>query len=108
MTGAQARTTHYRDLYIGGDWRKPAGTGAIDVLSASTEEVIGSIPEGNAEDVDRAARAARAAFDGWSQTTVAERADWLLKISGALKERSEEIARTISLEVGTPLSMSTP
>ena len=48
MTGAQARTTHYRDLYIGGDWRAQAGTGSIDVLSASTEEVIGSIPEGNA------------------------------------------------------------
>ncbi len=109
MTGAQARTTHYRDLYIGGDWRAPAGTGSIDVLSASTEEVIGSIPEGTPADVDQAARAARAAFDnGWSQTSVAERADWLLKISAALKERSDEIAKTIAQEVGSPMSMSTP
>jgi aldehyde dehydrogenase (NAD+) len=109
MTGAQARTTHYRDLYIGGDWCAPAGTGSIDVLSASTEEIIGSIPEGTAEDVDRAARAARAAFDdGWSQTTVQERAEWLRKIAGALKERSEEIAKIIAQEVGSPMSMSTP
>ncbi len=109
MTGAQARTTHYRDLYIGGDWRAPAGTGSIDVLSASTEEVIGSIPEGTPADVDQAARGARAAFDkGWSQTSVAERADWLLKISAALKERSDEIAKTIAQEVGSPMSMSTP
>ncbi|MGD0435707.1 MAG: aldehyde dehydrogenase family protein [Bryobacteraceae bacterium] len=109
MTGAQARTTHYRDLYIGGDWRAPAGSGSIDVLSASTEEIIGSIPEGTPEDVDHAARAARAAFDnGWSQTTVQERAEWLRKISAALKERSEEIAKTIAQEVGSPMSMSTP
>jgi aldehyde dehydrogenase (NAD+) len=109
MTGAQAKTTHYRDLYIGGDWRAPDGKGSIDVVSASTEEVIGSIPEGTAEDVDRAARAARAAFDnGWSQTSVQERAEWLLKLAGALKERSEEIAKTIAREVGSPMSMSTP
>jgi aldehyde dehydrogenase (NAD+) len=108
MTGAQTKTTHYRDLYIGGEWVPQSGSGSIDVLSASTEEVIGSIPEGTPADVDRAVRAARAAFDnGWSQTTVEERAGWLRKLAGALKERGEEIARTISQEVGSPLSMST-
>jgi len=108
MTGAQTRTTHYRNLYVGGDWHPSSGTGSIDVLSASTEEVIGSIPEGTPEDVDRAARAASAAFESWSQTSVEERANWLRKLSGALKERTELIANTISQEVGTPLSMSTP
>ena len=108
MTGAQARTTHYRELYIHGGWQPQAGSGSIDVLSASTEEVIGSIPEGTPADVEAAARAARAAFDdGWSQTTVAERADWLRKLSGALKERSEAIAKTIAQEVGSPITMAT-
>ena len=108
MTGAQAKTTHHRDLYIGGQWLPQSGKNSIDVLSASTEEVIGSIPEGTPEDVDRAARAARTAFDdGWSQTTVEERADWLRKLSGALKERGEQIAKTIAQEVGSPISMAT-
>jgi aldehyde dehydrogenase (NAD+) len=109
MATAQTSGNFYPDLYIGGKWGKPSGSGSIDVVSASTEEVIGSVPEGNAVDVDRAAKAARAAFDnGWSQTTVAERADWLTKLSGALKERGERIANIISQEVGTPLSFSTP
>jgi len=108
MTGAPAKTTHYRDLYINGGWQPQSGTGSIDVLSASTEEVIGSIPEGTLEDVDRAVRAARAAFDnGWSETSVADRAGWLRKLSGALKERSEEIAKTIAQEVGSPITMAT-
>ena len=61
-------------LYIGGEWVDPAGAGTIDVINPTTEEVIGSVPEGTAEDADRAVLAARAAFDGWSQTSVYERA----------------------------------
>jgi acyl-CoA reductase-like NAD-dependent aldehyde dehydrogenase len=80
----------------------------IDVLSASTEEVIGSVPEGTPEDVDRAVQAARRAYDnGWNQTTPLERSEWLSKLAAALKERSEKIATTISQEVGSPISMST-
>ena len=108
MTGAEMKTAHARELYIGGKWVAQAGSGSIDVLSASTEETIGAVPEGTAADVDRAARAARAAFDdGWSQTTVGERADWLRKLAEALKERGQQIATTISQEVGSPISMST-
>ena len=108
MTGAQTKTTQYRNLYINGGWQAQSGQGSIDVLSASTEEVIGSIPEGTPADVDKAVGAARAAFDnGWSQTTVAERADWLRKLSGALKERGEAIAKTIAQEVGSPITMAT-
>ncbi len=108
MTGAQTKTTHYRDLYIDGQWLPQSGSGTIDVLSASTEQVIGSIPEGTPADVDRAVVAARAAFDNvWSRTTVAERADWLRKLSAALKERGEPIANIIAQEVGSPISMAT-
>ncbi len=107
MTGAQTKTTHSGELYIGGKWQPQAGTGSIDVLSASTEEVIGSVPEGTPADVARAANAARAAFDHWSQTSVQERADWLRKLANALKERAEQIANTISQEVGSPITMAT-
>ena len=108
MTGAQSKSTHSRELYIAGEWITQSGTASIDVLSASTEQVIGSVPEGTAADVDRAVHAARAAFDGhWSQTTVQERSEWLRKLAEALKQRAEQIATTISQEVGSPIQMST-
>jgi len=99
----------YNQLFIGGQWLTPASAATIDVLSASTEEVIGSIPDASPADVDRAVAAARRAFDGgWSETSKDERSDWLSKLAAALKERGEEIARTISQEVGTPISVSAP
>jgi aldehyde dehydrogenase (NAD+) len=97
----------YDKLYIDGEWQTPSGSGTIEVLSASTEEVIGTIPEGTPVDVDRAVQAARRAFDkGWGSTSGAERADWLMKLSGALGERSQELATTIAQEVGAPISFS--
>lgn len=98
---------NFSELYIDGRWRAPAGTGKIEVLSASTEEVIGSIPEGTAEDASRGAEAARRAFDAWSGTPREERAEWLEKLAAALKERTEQIARTIAMEVGSPISIAT-
>src|ERR1700677_939660 len=95
----------YTDLYIDGGWRKAAGS--IEVLSASTEEVIGAIPEGIPADVDAAVGAARRAFRGWSETAGGGRAGWIEKIAGALKERTEQIAKTIAMEVGSPISIAT-
>ncbi len=93
-------------LYIDGAWVKPAGTGSIDVIHAATEEVMGRIPEGTAEDVDRAVAAARRAFPGWSRTAPAQRGKYLLELSAALGARREEIGRTIAGEVGMPLPLS--
>jgi betaine-aldehyde dehydrogenase len=59
----------YDKLYIDGAWVDPAGTGTIDVINSATEEVMGTIPEGTADDVDRAVAAARAAFDRWAFET---------------------------------------
>ena len=94
-------------LYIGGEWPPPSGKGSFDVTNSSTEEVMGRVPAGDAADVDRAVRAARAAFDAWSRTTPAERADYLLKIQAGLAARSTEIAETIAAEVGMPIGLST-
>ena len=63
----------YRKLYIDGAWVDPAGTETIDVINAATEEVMGSIPAGTAADIDRAVAAAKAAFESWSTTSVADR-----------------------------------
>src|SRR5579884_3954148 len=94
-------------LYIGGEWVAPSGKGAFDVIRSSTEEVMGRIPAGDAADVDRAVKAARAAFDAWSRTTPAERADRLRKVQAGLAARGKEIAETVAAEVGMPMALST-
>ncbi len=93
-------------LYIGGKWVAPSGRGSIGVIDAATEETIGRIPSGNEEDVDRAVQAAARAFPGWSATPVAERARWLERLKEGLAARAEEIATTISAEVGSPIAMA--
>src|SRR2546428_492820 len=93
-------------LYIDGKWVDPAGTETIDVVNASTEEVMGRIPQGTPEDVDRAVTAARRAFETWSQTEMAERAELLRAVAAGIAARSDEIAGTIAQELGMPLGLS--
>ena len=93
-------------LYIGGEWVDPQGSEAIEVINPSTEEVIGSIPAGSVEDVGRAVEAAADAFDGWAATSREQRASYLAAIYAGLRECSEEIAATISAELGMPLKLS--
>jgi acyl-CoA reductase-like NAD-dependent aldehyde dehydrogenase len=93
-------------FYIDGRWVAPTGDDVIEVVNPATETVIAVVPDGTAEDVDDAVRAARAAFDGWAATPVAERADFLEKIAEGLKQRAGEIARAITEELGMPLKLS--
>jgi betaine-aldehyde dehydrogenase len=93
-------------LFINGDWVSSTGSETIDVINASTEAVMGRIPAGTADDIDRAVRAARAAFDAWAARSVAERAEFLTKISAGLAARADELAQTIAGEVGMPLPLS--
>src|SRR6266850_151753 len=93
-------------LYIGGRWVAPHGKQTIDVHNAGNGEVMGRIPAGDETDADAAVGAARAAFDGWRETPVEKRAEFLEKISAGLKARADELARTIAQEVGMPLKMS--
>jgi len=105
---AVAAELQVRDkLFIGGKWVDPAGSETIDVVNASTEEVMGRIPQGTPEDVDRAVQAARAAFESWSQTPLVERANLIRAIAAGLAARSEEIAATIAQELGMPIGLAT-
>jgi aldehyde dehydrogenase (NAD+) len=94
-------------LYVNGQWVEPAGKGMLDVINSTTEEVMGRIPEGNAEDINRAVAAASAAFERWSMTSAAERAGFLQKIAEGLVARQSEIAAVIASEVGMPLPLAT-
>ena len=98
---------HTREqLYIDGKWVQPMGKGSIDVFNPSTEEIIGKIPVGSAKDIDKAASAARLAFNSWSRSRKSMSTDILNALSNKLKERGEEIAQTITAEVGTPIGYS--
>ena len=94
-------------LYLNGEWVQPSGSGTLEVINSTTEEVMGRIPDGTPEDIDRAVAAARAAFDSWSATPAAERATFLQKISAGLAARQNEIAEIIASEVGMPLPLAT-
>ena len=93
-------------LYIGGEWVEPAGSGTIEVVDSTTERVIGRIPEGTPEDVDRAAEAARAGFEAWREVPVSSRVEVCTAISAALAERADEIAALVAAEVGMPLRLA--
>jgi len=90
-------------FYINGQWVDPVKPATLDVINPSNEEVIGRISVGSAEDVDRAAKAARAAFPAFSTTTKEERLALLQKIVGVYMTRYEELANVISQEMGAPL-----
>ncbi|MGE0068175.1 MAG: aldehyde dehydrogenase family protein [Solirubrobacterales bacterium] len=103
-TAAELQT---RDrIFIGGQWVEPAGSEAIEVINAATEEVMGTIPACSEADADAAVSAARDAFESWSRTSREERAGYLAAIGAGLGERGEEIATTIAQELGMPLKLS--
>jgi betaine-aldehyde dehydrogenase len=90
--------------FIDGAFR-PALDGATEpVLNPATGEEIAQAPLSGAADVDLAVAAARRAFDGWSQTTPAQRAEALLAIAGAIEEHGEELAREEAVNAGKPLA----
>jgi aldehyde dehydrogenase (NAD+) len=93
-------------VYIDGAWVPSTGKGALEVFDSNTEEVIGSIPEGTAEDVNKAVAAAHAAFSEWSGVSHEERSKLLARVSEGLAARTEELAATISKEVGMPLTLA--
>jgi betaine-aldehyde dehydrogenase len=99
--------THTK-LFIDGDWGAPATGATIDVISPHTEEVIARVAAAAEADVDRAVAAARRAFDDgpWPRLSAAERADAMARLLAALQSRSEEMANTITAEMGSPISFS--
>jgi len=93
-----------QQMFVGGEWVPSEGGGTQEILNPATGEVIAVVPKGSAEDVDRAVRAARAAFDGvWFDTTPGERARMLLKLADAIEEHADELASIESANVGKPL-----
>jgi aldehyde dehydrogenase (NAD+) len=95
-----------RKIFIDGRWVPSAGTGAIDVIDPATEAVIASVAVGVPEDVDRAARAAAAAFPTWSETPVGERAEIFRRLARLTEARAAELTRLTVSEVGHPIRLA--
>ena len=95
-------------IYIDGSWVPSTSSGTLPVTNSTTEEVMGTVPEGTAEDVDKAVAAARKAFPAWARTSVEERAKFCSRIAEGLQARMDEIATLVSQEVGMvkPLSLA--
>ncbi len=87
----------------------PAASGkAFPVYNPATGEVMAQVPEAEAEDVDRAVRAARLAFDAgpWTRMTPSERGRIIWKLGDLIEQNLEEIAEIESLDNGKPLSVA--
>jgi aldehyde dehydrogenase (NAD+) len=95
-----------RKFYINGEWVAPLVANDLEVLNPATEKPVAVISMGNAGDIDRAVAAAKTAFASYSRTTTEERLALLEKLLEIYKRRYEEMAQTITLELGAPLSMS--
>ena len=93
-------------IYVDGAWIDSTGTESIDVYDSTDGSVMASIPAGTAEDLDKAAQAARAAFDGWAAKSPEERAKVCTQISEGLGARMDEIATVVSREAGMPKWLS--
>jgi aldehyde dehydrogenase (NAD+) len=94
-------------FYIGGEWVDPVEPQAIDVINPATEKSIGRVSLGSRTDVDRAVKAATIAFATYSQTSKAARIALLEKVIACYQERLGDLAKTISSEMGAPMSLAT-
>jgi acyl-CoA reductase-like NAD-dependent aldehyde dehydrogenase len=100
-----SNAAYYGKLFIGGEWHEATGGKRRDVINPANGEVIGTVAAGTTADVDRAAQAAKTAFDSgeWSGLPGRERSRILLKVSKRIRERADELAAAESADVGKPI-----
>jgi aldehyde dehydrogenase (NAD+) len=96
----------FKRFYIDGAWVSPPGRRELAVINPATEQEIGKIMLGTAEDVDVAVKAARAAFETYSETSREERIALLERIIAVYKKRMQDVALAISDEMGAPMKFA--
>ncbi|MDZ4738038.1 MAG: aldehyde dehydrogenase family protein [Rhodospirillaceae bacterium] len=98
--------SNHLKFYIDGAWVDPVKPATLDVINPATEEAFTKISVGCAADVDRAVKAARAAFPSFSQTSKKERIALLRRILEIYFKRKEDVALAISDEMGAPMGLA--
>jgi malonate-semialdehyde dehydrogenase (acetylating)/methylmalonate-semialdehyde dehydrogenase len=104
--GATATGVRTIQNYIGGQWVDASASRWSEVRNPATAELLGRVPLGGAEDVDRAVQAALAAFPAWRATPPVLRARFFFKLQRIMEERFEDLARIVTLEHGKTLDES--
>ncbi|GAA5233639.1 aldehyde dehydrogenase family protein [Verticiella sediminum] len=94
-------------IFIDGQWVPSAGKDTLNVINPATEEILATVPRGTPQDVDRAVEAAVRAFEGWSRTSIEERAAIFTRLARAVQARAEDVTRSVVLELGYPISAVT-
>jgi aldehyde dehydrogenase (NAD+) len=97
---------HERQHYVNGGWVEPLQPILIDVVDPSTEEAFTKIAAGGPKDVDRAVAAAKAAFPSFARTSRKDRLDLLRAILSEYNKRRQDIAETLSREMGAPVKFA--
>jgi phenylacetaldehyde dehydrogenase len=97
-----------RKMLVGGEWVEAASGKTFPTYNPATGEVLAQVAEGDKEDIDRAVRAARAAFDKgpWRRMTVSERGRLIWKLADLIEEHTQEFAELETLDNGKPLTVS--
>lgn len=93
-------------LYIDGQWIESVKGARLPVINPATEQVIIEVARGSGADVEIAVRAARNAFETWSNSTIEYRQDLLGKIHSLMMERKEQLAQTLSQEMGSAITFA--
>src|SRR3954464_7312330 len=91
-------------MLIGGEWRRAAAGEEIEVSNPATEDVVGTVPSGGAEDVELAIATAKRAFPEWAATDVEHRAGILAKAAALIEERAKDLAAVLTSEQGKPIA----
>src|SRR3954451_16550237 len=90
-------------MLIGGEWRRAAAGEEIEVVNPATEDVVGTVPSGGAEDVELAIATAKRAFPEWAATDVEPRAGILAKAAALIEDRAKHPATVLTPEEGKPI-----
>jgi aldehyde dehydrogenase (NAD+) len=95
----------YKKMLIDGKWVDAASGKKFETLNPATGELLATVAEGDAEDINRAVAAARRAFEGpWSKVKPFERAGLLLKLADLVEKNFEELSQLDTLDMGAPIS----
>ncbi|TVO58079.1 aldehyde dehydrogenase family protein [Denitromonas halophila] len=95
-----------RQFYINGQWVAPKHAKDLEVINPSTEQACAVISLGDQADTDAAVAAARAAFPAWRDKTLDERLSYIDALLRIYTERADDMAATISLEMGAPIDLA--
>ena len=112
ITTADERVSSFvaspRLMFIGGQWMEAASGKTFATPDPATGETLANVAEGDAEDIDRAVRAARAAFDDgpWSRMTPSDRGRLIWKIGDLILEHADELAQLESMDNGKPYAVA--